>query len=60
MQKSSKKIIHIAIHQPGYHRYLGYFYKMYKSDLFVSLDTVQYVSREWQNRQKFYYKGKLR
>ncbi len=54
MEKSSNKVIRIAIHQPGYHRYCGYFYKMYKSDLFISLDTAQYVAREWQNRQIFY------
>ncbi len=47
--------LRIAIHQPGYHKYLGYFYKMLKSDVFISLDTVQYVPREWQNRQVFYY-----
>ena len=33
---------------------------MYKSDLFISLDTVQYVSREWQNRQIFYDNGKYK
>jgi len=53
MERSNKKTIRIGIHQPGYHRYCGYFYKMLKSDLFISLDTVQYVPREWQNRQIF-------
>ena len=60
MEKSSNGIIRIGIHQPGYHRYCGYFYKMYKSDLFISLDTVQYVTREWQNRQIFYDNGKCK
>lgn len=60
MEEFSRNKIRIGIHQPGYHRYLGYFYKMYKSDLFISYDTVQYVTREWQNRQRFYYKGKFK
>jgi hypothetical protein len=55
-----KEEIRIAIHQPGYHRYTGYFYKMLISDVFISLDTVQYVSREWQNRQKFFVDGKYK
>lgn len=57
---SNGKVIRIGIHQPGYHRYCGYFYKMLKSDLFISLDTVQYVNREWQNRQTFYYDEKYK
>lgn len=32
----------IAIHQPDYLPYLGYFYKIYESDIFVFLDDVQY------------------
>ncbi len=50
----------IAIHQPGYHRYSWYFYKMLLSDIFVSLDTVQFVKRERQNRQLFFYDDALR
>lgn len=50
----------IAIHQPWYHRYTGYFYKMLTADIFLSLDIVQYVSRERQNRQAFYYNDALR
>ncbi|WP_406164068.1 WbqC family protein [Streptomyces sp. NBC_00882] len=50
----------IAVHQPGYHRHLYYFYKMAVSDAFVSLDNVQYVAREWQNRQEFFYQGRRR
>lgn len=32
----------VAIHQPNYIPYLGYFYKMAKCDIFVFLDEVQY------------------
>ena len=49
-----------AAHQPGYHRNLYYFYKMMISDVFISLDNVQFVRNEWQNRQIFYYRGKRR
>lgn len=52
---SNKKELNFGIHQPGYHRYIGYFYKMMHCDIFISLDIVQYVEREWQNRQLFYF-----
>lgn len=32
----------VAIHQPNYLPYLGYFYKMWHCDVFVLLDTVQF------------------
>lgn len=32
----------ISIHQPDYIPYLGYFYKIYKSEIFVFLDDVQF------------------
>lgn len=57
---NSHKTVKIAIHQPGYHRYAWYFYKMLLSDIFISMDTVQYVTREWQNRQLFFYENDLR
>jgi hypothetical protein len=40
----------LSAHQPQYLPWLGYFHKMYKSDLFVFLDNVQYKAREYQNR----------
>lgn len=49
-----------AAHQPGYHRHIGYFYKMMISDVFISLDNVQFVPREWQNRQVFFYSAQRR
>lgn len=59
-QAFTKRSITFGIHQPGYHRYCGYFYKMLLSDIFISGDTVQFVNDDWQNRQKFYYAGKER
>lgn len=32
----------VAIHQPNYIPWLGYFYKMWESDIFVLLDNVQF------------------
>jgi len=42
----------IAVHQPQYLPWLGYFDKIDKADIFVLLDTVQYKKNEWQNRNK--------
>ena len=42
----------ISVHQPQYVPWLGYFDKIYKSDIFVYLDDVQYKHREFQNRNK--------
>jgi len=42
----------IAIHQPHYLPWLGYFAKWSAADLFVFLDTVQYEKNGWQNRNR--------
>jgi hypothetical protein len=42
----------LAVHQPQYIPWLGYFDKIKKSDCFVFLDLVQYKPREYQNRNK--------
>lgn len=39
----------IAIHQPNYIPYMGYFYKVWKADKFVFLDDCQFSSSEWHN-----------
>lgn len=39
----------IAIHQPNYIPWLGYFYKIYQSDIFVFLDDVQYSNQGMHN-----------
>jgi hypothetical protein len=42
----------IAVHQPQYLPWLGYFDKIARCDLFVFLDNVQYKKREFQNRNR--------
>lgn len=42
----------VAIHQPQYLPWLGYFEKMDHADLFVFLDNVQFKKNEWQNRNR--------
>lgn len=42
----------VAVHQPQYMPWLGYFHKMDTADLFVLIDTVQYKKNEWQNRNR--------
>ena len=42
----------VAIHQPQYLPWLGYFDKMIKADAFCLLDNVQYKKNEWQNRNR--------
>ncbi|MBI5788270.1 MAG: WbqC family protein [Candidatus Schekmanbacteria bacterium] len=42
----------IAVHQPQYLPWLGYFDKMDLADAFVLLDNVQYKKNEWQNRNR--------
>lgn len=42
----------VAIHQPNYAPWLGYFYKMARADLFVFLDDVQFSKQSYINRVK--------
>jgi WbqC-like protein family len=45
----------VVIHQPDFLSYLGFFHRFLKADMWVILDTVQYMSgtsRSWQNRDK--------
>jgi hypothetical protein len=42
----------VAVHQPQYFPWLGYFEKILKADVFVLLDNVQFKKNEWQNRNK--------
>lgn len=42
----------VAIHQPNYLPWLGYFEKIKRSDVFVLLDDAEYSSGSWINRNK--------
>lgn len=42
----------VSIHQPNYLPWLGYFYKILKSDVFIFLDDSQYSKNSFQNRVK--------
>jgi hypothetical protein len=42
----------IGILQPGYLPWLGFFEQMYRSDIFVLYDDVQYDKEGWRNRNR--------
>ena len=42
----------IGILQPGYLPWLGFFEQIYKSDIFVIYDDVQYDKEGWRNRNR--------
>ena len=42
----------VGIHQPNFLPWIGYFYKMMKTDVFVILDDVQYTKNSFINRNK--------
>ncbi len=44
--------VKVAIHQPHYLPWLGYFAKWAAADRFIFLDTVQYEKNGWQNRNR--------
>jgi len=50
----------VAIHQPNYLPYLGFFDKMMKSDIFVIYDDAQFEKSDFQhrNRIRIYHGGK--
>lgn len=52
MEKLVKKPVVVAIHQPNYIPWAGYFYKILKSDKFVFLDNVQYTKNSFINRNR--------
>lgn len=41
-----------AIHQPNYLPWLGYFYKILRSDVFIILDDAQYTKNSYINRTR--------
>ena len=42
----------VAIHQPNFLPWAGYFYKILKSDIFIILDDVQFTKNSYINRNK--------
>jgi hypothetical protein len=42
----------VAVHQPQYLPWVGYFDKMRRADVFCYLNDVQYKKNEWQNRNR--------
>jgi len=42
----------VAVHQPQYLPWLGYFDKIRRADVFCFLDNVQYKKNDWQNRNR--------
>lgn len=44
----------VSIHQPNYLPWLGYFYKIAMSDIFIFLDDVQFTKGDYINRVKIY------
>jgi len=42
----------ISIHQPNFLPWIGYFYKLVRSDIFVFLDNVQYTKNSFINRNR--------
>ena len=42
----------VVILQPSYLPWLGYFDQLYKSDVFVLYDDVQYDKHGWRNRNR--------
>jgi len=48
--KTDKRKLRIAIHQPNFFPRLKILQKLAYADIWCVLDSVQYCSREWQNR----------
>jgi hypothetical protein len=46
------KIVTAVVTQPTYLPWLGYFEQIAKADVFVFLDTVQFMTRSWHSRNR--------
>ena len=42
----------VAVHQPQFLPWLGYFDKIHRADIFCYLDNVQFKKNDWQNRNR--------
>lgn len=49
-RKTLKKTYKVAIHQPEFLPWCGFFYKMKRSDIFILYDLAQYNKQDFQNR----------
>ena len=47
----------VVITQPNFLPWLGYFHQMISADIIIILDNVQYLKREWQNRNRIIYRN---
>ncbi|MDQ4129801.1 MAG: WbqC family protein [Actinomycetota bacterium] len=50
----------VAIHQPNFFPWLGYFDKLARSDVFVFMDNVQFPKGSWVNRVRLMVNGEAR
>jgi len=50
----------VAVHQPNYLPWLGFFHKLLQCDVFVILDDVQIQRGNWTNRTQILHSGKPR
>ncbi|MDL5057054.1 WbqC family protein [Geitlerinema calcuttense NRMC-F 0142] len=41
-----------AVHQPQYFPYLGFFHKLARADIFIAMDSVEFLRRGLQHRNK--------
>ena len=49
---SGVKSMRVAILQPSYLPWLGFFEQMHRSDQFILYDDVQFTRRDWRNRNR--------
>jgi hypothetical protein len=42
----------VCIHQPDFMPWLGFYHRLSQSDLYVVLDSVQFIRQGWQHRDK--------
>ena len=49
---SGAKPMRVAILQPSYLPWLGFFEQMHRSDQFILYDDVQFTRRDWRNRNR--------
>ena len=51
-QKGGSRTMKVAVDQPDYLPWKGYFDLIHDVDLFVFYNDVQYTSRDWRSRNK--------